>query len=607
LSKNVQVDLITDPRVYTISEFLQREKYEYRIPLYQRDYQWTNDEVDDFEDDLFHLVGNTSEHFFGTLVLTSNSPENQNNQDKKINYVIDGQQRLTTSLLMLAVIKHLYRELAIFDSVSVDAITEAAHLEPLLFLGDSRNPAAQKPRLSANRSNQKFLTSVLTSTTTSGADVRKSFDSLSTEDKVSSEVIFRSYERLRGQVLNRILNHLKLEPNAKPEQFFEELISDDTAQSALQFIVEYASAIRTQALIIAIHIRSWTDSFGVFEGLNNRGMELSEKDIVKNTILSKAHSGGANRTPEEFKNLELKWVSIEQRFVETKFSNFLRHYLLLHRPNVSLKGILRTFRDHFQDSTAEEMLDELEIAAKAYETLVKPSTEKKKEIKSQLEILKVYETERAYPIALAARLSNLSVKDELSIFKAIEVLYVRRTIIMHLDNKAIEANLSAIARDLFIGKKAAVGDVLKSISKITPEDELFLNDFKTRQLAKASVARMVMTQIENHLRGSQHQIEFSTTTLEHICPQKPNLWNLNQSARDRHPLFVNRIGNLSLLHGKANVALSNNPFRNKKKFYKDENLKISEQVIKHDSWTEVEIVKRQEWLSQHVIKIWPKS
>ncbi len=601
------MDLITDPRVYSISEFLQRDKYEYRIPLYQRNYQWTNDEIDDFEDDLFLLVGNDSEHFFGTLVLTPNSPENQENRDKKINYVIDGQQRLTTALLMLAVLKHLYRELAIFSSVSVDAITEAAHLEPLLFTGDSRNPSGQKPKLSANRANQKLLTSILTSNSTSGGDVREAFEALSTEDKLSSEVIFRAYERLRTQVLNRVLIHLDHEPNAKPEHLFEELISENEADSTLQFLVQYATAIRSQALIIAIQIRSWTDSFGVFEGLNNRGMDLSEKDIVKNTILSKAHSGGGTRTPEDFKNLELKWHSIEQRIVDTKFSNFLRHYLLLHRPNVALKGILRTLRDHFQDSSAEDMLNELEIAAKAYETIVKPHIEKKKEIKKQLEVLKVYETERAYPIALAARLSHLSTKDELSIFKAIEVLYVRRTIIMHLDNKAIEATLSAIARDLFIGKKSAVSDVLKAITKITPDDELFLNDFKTRQLAKASIARMFMTQIENYLRESQHQIQFSSTTLEHICPQKPDLWNLDSSTRERHSLFVNRIGNLSLLTVKANSRLSNNPFRNKKKFYKDENLKVNEQVIKKDAWTEAEIIKRQDWLSKFAVDIWPKA
>ena len=50
------MDLITDHRIYSLSELLQRDKYEYRIPLYQRDYQWTDAQIDDFEDELFHTL-----------------------------------------------------------------------------------------------------------------------------------------------------------------------------------------------------------------------------------------------------------------------------------------------------------------------------------------------------------------------------------------------------------------------------------------------------------------------------------------------------------------------------------------------------------------------
>lgn len=600
------MDLITDHRIYSLSELLLRDNYEYRIPLYQRDYQWTDAQIDDFEDDTFRLIAEDSEHFFGTIVVTQNSPEDQKNSKKTIGYVIDGQQRLTTSLLALAALKHLILETAIFESTTADCYTEAAHIEPLLFIRRSRNPSESIPRLSANRTNQKFLTAILTTQSSSSENVIEFFNNLPEDERSNCDTLKNAYVRLRRHIISRILVKLEIEHEVTEEDRFENLITEEDAKEAFEFLAEYVEAIRTKAIFILLQIRSWTDAFGIFEGLNNRGLDLSEKDIVKNTILSKAHVASGSNSHEYFKDLENKWIEVESKIADTKFGNFLRHYLLMYEKDISLKSVLRELNLHFRDFTAEKMLTELETAAKAYETLTKPSTEKDLKIRIRLEALKAYDTERAYPIALAARLSGISAKNQIAIFKAIEVLYVRRTIIMHMDNKAIESALGKIARNLRASGQSSVTSVLESLKEITPIDELFIAEFKTRQLFKSVNARMMMTQFENHLRGTEHQIAFSSTTLEHILPQKPEQWALDAKNKERHPLIVNRIGNFSLLTGTANSGLSNKPFKDKKKFYKDENLKINSAVVDHSSWTESQIVKRQEWLANYITKIWPR-
>ena len=600
------MDLITDHRIYSLSELLQRDKYEYRIPLYQRDYQWTDAQIDDFEDDAFRLIGDETEHFFGTIVTTQNSPEDQNNSVKTIGYVIDGQQRLTTSLLTLAAIKHLFWEIAQFPLMSDDAYTAAAEIGPLLYLGKAGDAQKQTPRLWANRSNQEFLTSIFTTRTKNSTEVARKFKELSDEKKPHCETIHNAYLRLRTHIIARILEHLELEAEVKEEDSFESLIDENQAVKAFDYLSEYVDAIRTKAIFIVLQVRSWTDAFGVFEGLNNRGLDLSEKDIVKNMILSKAHNGSKATTPEYFKKLEDQWSSIESRIADTKFGNFLRHYLLMFRVDVPLKNVLRELNQYFINTTAEEMLSDLETAAKAYETLVKPSVEPDSKVRERLEVLKAYDTERAYPIALATRLSGMTIKAQISVFRAIEVLYVRRTIIMHMDNKAIESKMGEIARDIQRTGKGALANTLKAIKDITPLDELFVADFKTRQVLKSVTARMLMTQIENHLRGNQHPITFSSTTLEHILPQKPELWNLDKSAKERHLMVVNRIGNLSLLTNKANAGLSNKPFREKKSFYSKEKLKINQTVIDKLKWAETDIEKRQIWLADLAAEIWPR-
>ncbi|MDO4231938.1 MAG: DUF262 domain-containing protein [Lautropia sp.] len=77
----------------------------YRIPRFQRDYSWTEDQWEDLWNDILTvLVADAGEgaHYMGYLVL-------QSSDDKRFD-VIDGQQRLTTlSLIVLAVLKQLQR------------------------------------------------------------------------------------------------------------------------------------------------------------------------------------------------------------------------------------------------------------------------------------------------------------------------------------------------------------------------------------------------------------------------------------------------------------------------------------------------------------------
>ena len=73
----------------------------YHVPLFQRDYSWTQDEWEDLWQDILNpLNGTEPAHYMGYLVLQT--------QDQKRFNIIDGQQRLTTlSLLALAVLKCL--------------------------------------------------------------------------------------------------------------------------------------------------------------------------------------------------------------------------------------------------------------------------------------------------------------------------------------------------------------------------------------------------------------------------------------------------------------------------------------------------------------------
>jgi hypothetical protein len=84
-----------------LTKLLTEYKQQYVVPLYQRPYSWTTEEVDQLWEDITGDLD--AEHFMGSIVL--------NNEDKKKPEVIDGQQRLTTLMLLLALIRDRYHEL----------------------------------------------------------------------------------------------------------------------------------------------------------------------------------------------------------------------------------------------------------------------------------------------------------------------------------------------------------------------------------------------------------------------------------------------------------------------------------------------------------------
>ena len=123
---------------------------------------------------------------------------------------------------------------------------------------------------------------------------------------------------------------------------------------------------------------------------------------------------------------------------------------------------------------------------------------------------------------------------------------------------------------------------------------------------KDAIARFILVRIENHQRKNHLGIQFKETTLEHICPKTPTAWNLPADVLERHPQFVNRIGNLTLLKGSGNSELGNKKFDEKVKFYKNEKLKINKDVVELDEWDEESIASRQEELAKVALVVWPK-
>jgi hypothetical protein len=584
-------ELIEDPGIKSLRNLVGLLDRQYRVPLYQRDYAWEDDQIDDFASDLVGSASNDGEHFYGTIVVSKDAPGPEYSGLDDVRYVIDGQQRLTTALLALTVVRH--HSIEVGDGEHAGMLRGHTALEGL-----SENA---RPRLFANRGNQAFLTAALVKSKDS-ADLQRLFRELTDEQRVSSDRMRNAYSRLRRHMAQHVLLTLGIDAHPDDHSLVQPLTSESLTENGGQILRRLARTLMDRALFIEITVRRWEDAFSVFEGLNNRGLDLSERDLVKNSVLSRGHRDEVS--PDEMLRMEERWDELTGRVAESKFARFLRHYLLLHYADVPLKRIVRTLNDHYRDVTAEKMITDLDRAARGYEKIERPSVVKDDQLQETLRRFAALDANRSYPILLAGMLVNLSPSDLVRLTRAVEVLYFRRSAVMGKDNKSIEADIRTVAAALYEAGASGLDAAIAAVRALTPADEEFTEQFVRRFGMKDSVARYMLASMENFLtEGNVKQVDLAIT-LEHIMPKHPNRWKLSPAEEQIHHHTHARLGNLTILKGRKNSSLGDRPFAKKKVAYKDEKLEINEDVLAATEWTSVEVDARQRKMAVLACRVW---
>lgn len=91
--------------------------------------------------------------------------------------------------------------------------------------------------------------------------------------------------------------------------------------------------------------------------------------------------------------------------------------------------------------------------------------------------------------------------------------------------------------------------------------------------------------------------------IEHIMPEENQLW---PETSEYHDDYLWRLGNLTLLSGKLNKQISNKPFKEKKKQYKNSVIALNKELDNFTEWNKSTIEERQERLAELAMMIWNK-
>lgn len=335
----------TVPTQIESSKILMKNVFErwYRVPEYQRPYVWGADEVSDLLEDVSAALETRpgSQYFLGSIVFQTKDKRDPKETLYQEDDLLDGQQRLTTCLILHAVGRDLTS-----DNQLRDTCHKAVFQEENQFDGvPERMRIVFDIRAEVRNFVQKFLKPI------KGTDDEESLrDALKAEDV--------SIRNMAAAIL-QIRKYFVTLGSADLEKFFK--------------------FFRNHVLLIYVASTQLEDAFRLFTVLNDRGMKLRNSDILKSMNLSALREEGA--LEQEIRESSILWEEIENELGDD-FDTFLQHIRTVLVKEKAKQGLLQEFEDIIYKSTALNKVPLLSPGKKTI-NLLKRYKEHLTEIQSQ--------------------------------------------------------------------------------------------------------------------------------------------------------------------------------------------------------------------------------
>lgn len=302
----------------------------YRVPDFQRDYSWDEDNWEDLWNDILAINENNESHYMGSIVLLNKGDSNYQ--------IIDGQQRFTTlSIVSLAVISKL-KELASSD-IEKDENTERVDLLMKDYIGQKDSVSlTYSSKLFLNENNDSFYQRRLL-TFSKPINVKKLLD--------SEKLLWKAYEFFTNKINN----------------LYKNMNNGSELASFLK------NKVGKNLLFIQITVEDELNAYTVFETLNSRGVELTSTDLLKNYLFSLVA-----KSTSDLEQVKKQWKKIIDIIGLKNFPVFLRHYLNSKMKLINKGSLFKAIKNSVQkDEEVFSLLDNLEESAYIYVALGNPN------------------------------------------------------------------------------------------------------------------------------------------------------------------------------------------------------------------------------------------
>ncbi len=382
-----------------------------------------------------------------------------------------------------------------------------------------------------------------------------------------------------------------------------------THGKVLEHLFDLANFLKNDVQIIIVTVDDDTNAFTVFETLNDRGLALSQTDLIKNYLFNKS---GASRLIEA----QQKWTTFKSAIEAAENEAEILEYIRYHRSSkeglTREKELFKRIKEKIKSQTQViTYLAELENDVQIYLPLLNPNhpnwNEYHPNCRDYIRTLLDLKLSRNRPLLISI-LKKFSKADIEKSLRLIVAWSVRNLITGDTGGGTLEVEFSNQAKLISTEKIKTFAQLKKSINHLVPTNETFKKAFEIATVSKSYIARYYLSEIELSYHSTTEQ-KTSTNTenvnLEHILPEKADLikdWSI--FSEEQHKSYSHRLGNLTLMDKKMNSNQKSASFTEKKKIFSASEIKITSALATLTNWNTTEIEQRQKGFAEKAVKIW---
>lgn len=563
-----------------IKDILEGKYNTFVVPPYQRKYTWkATDQVQELIDDINKFIvalenDEKDSYFLGSVVIKSSTTAGSN-----FNILVDGQQRITTFLLMLAALKKVAKD-DLVTVAKIDAILESE--------------------------TNKFKLSKIESEDTVKKLLNGEFDEINKEDK--DTLYYKNFQYLvnyfdKKEVITGEDGKPVLDEKGNPK-YISVVDTDKFFNKGLYNII-----------VAAIYLDEKEDEFLVFESINSKGKPLSSADLIKNFIMMRLNDSDLE------KRFDNKILSKLEGHNNNETPDFYRQVMAVLTGKLESKngkGLYYAFRKKYgENDINEDFINDLEKHVIVWRFLHDSTLPKESLPFVKGAFLNFYSIAHAYLLnnciidEETKEIAPESQEEFYKVLKVISSVIVKRTLV---EVGRVESNrtYASIGHKTYSNKYGPkeISEAFNSLDGIarTPSwDEIRENSLTTDlYTSKRSLLKWILISVEEDISGKR--LDENDVNIEHIFPQNPDEDAWPTSAEEQLDIsknYLHDLGNLSLADKNVNSAMGNKYHERKNEILSERSyLKINKFVYEQDDWGKNEIIARHKSILDLIQQIW---
>lgn len=538
-------------KMWLFSDVLEKNKRVFKVPVYQRNYDWTNIQCEKLFRDIMKAGENNRQHFTGTIVYIDDI-----NGGSGLNEVliIDGQQRITTMYILL---KSLY------DASKGVSVRIEAEVNEVMF--NKHCDEKYKVKLKPVKTDNEQLMLLIK-------------DKIDIMDRNSN--VYKNYVNFNNLIKATVADGYEL----------NDILDGIKKLEIVEIILDKSQGDEPQK---------------IFESINSTGLELSLADLIRNYLLMDDEN--QDELYEEY------WLEIEKNVGYHNLGDFVINFLNSKiTKSVNSKNAYRLFKEHCEDKklSHKDVLKALRRTSKYYGAFIGEFECYSKSVTKYLNAFNTIKQTTVLPLLFKVfddfEAGNI---DESTLCNVLEFLL---TYFVRTNACEINKNMSKFMKSLYnrvidksyenyYEKFVMFLNDIRSNDRM-PTDKEFKEALIYRPLYKKNICKYLLSVIEN---STKEHIDVSNLTIEHILPQKENaaVWKkeIGEDYGRLYETYLHTLGNLTITG--YNSELGTKSFEEKKRIIRQNSKAnvLNKEVLTADTWAEKSILNRADVLANILV------